>query len=153
MKEGRVRRMDYEYKRKGVANVFMGLEPKKGVFQTRVTENRTGREFAKYLSFIERKYSKSSRIDLVMDNLNTHRQGSLISLYGEKKGMRIWNRFEVHYTPSHGSWLNQAEIAIGMYSRQCLGHSRIGDIKDLRKKDKSLGKNYQQKEYNHSMDI
>ena len=135
--EGRTRRMDYEYKREGVANVFMGLEPKKGVFQTRVTENRTGKEFAKYLFFIERKYSKARSIDLVMDNLNTHRQESLIRLYGEKEGMRIWNRFEVHYTPNHGSWLNQAEIAIGMYSRQCLGHSRISDIKDLRKKTKA----------------
>ena len=137
VKEGRGRRVDYEYKRKGVVNVFMGLEPKRGVFQARVTENRTGREFAKYLSFIERKYSKAKSIDLVMDNLNTHRQESLINLYGAKKGMRIWKRFEVHYTPSHGSWLNQAEIAIGMYSRQCLGHSRISDIKDLRKKTKA----------------
>ena len=137
VREGCSRKVDYEYKRKGMANVFMGLEPKKGVFQARVTENRTGREFAKYLSFIERRYLKARSIDLVMDNLNTHRQESLIRLYGEKEGRRIWGRFKVHYTPSHGSWLNQAEIAIGMYSRQCLGYGRIGDIKDLRKKTKA----------------
>ena len=71
-----------------------------------------------------------------MDNLNTHKEKSLINFYGEEKGSEIWNRFEVHYSPKHGSWLNQAEIAINIYSRQCLGKSRIPDIELLRKKTK-----------------
>ncbi|MBF0316518.1 MAG: transposase [Oligoflexia bacterium] len=63
-----------------------------------------------------------------------------MKLYGEVEGERLWNRFDVHYTPKHGSWLNQAEIAIGMYSRQCLGGSRIGDVDNLRKKTKAWNK-------------
>jgi hypothetical protein len=68
-----------------------------------------------------------------MDNLNTHTLTSLVEQYGEEPGKKLWNRFEVHYTPKHASWLNQAEIAIGMYSRQCLGDGRVGDINKLKK--------------------
>ena len=65
-----------------------------------------------------------------------HPQASLVDFYGEKEGKRIWNKFDVHYTPVHGSWLNQAEIAINIYSRQCLGKSKIPTIAALRKKTK-----------------
>ena len=75
-----------------------------------------------------------------MDNLNTHKLKSLTDFYGEEEGNRIWERFEVHYTPKHGSWLNQAEIAINMYTRQCLGKTRIPDIELLRKKTKAWNK-------------
>ena len=68
-----------------------------------------------------------------MDNLNIHSEKSLIENYGEVRGRWIWNRFEVHYTPKHASWLNQAEIAIGIYSRQCLGDGRVGSIEKLKK--------------------
>src|SRR3954452_5133384 len=67
-----------------------------------------------------------------MDNLNTHRRKSLTDTFGEEVGEEIWNRFTVHYTPKHGSWLNQAEIEIGILSRQCLGTRRIPDLKTLR---------------------
>ena len=132
--EGKSRKIDYEYKRKGTANVFMTVEPKNGVFHAKVTENRKGKEFAKYLLQVERKYSKAKKIILIMDNLNIHKEKSLIDFYGEKKGKKLWNRFKVYHTPKHASWLNQAEIAIGMYSQQCLGKRRIGEIDDLRKK-------------------
>lgn len=71
-----------------------------------------------------------------MDSVNTHFKKSLTNFYGEKEGGRIWSRFIIHYTPVHASWLNQAEIAIGMYSRQCLGKRRISALKDLRSKTK-----------------
>lgn len=132
--EGQRRKIDYEYERKGTANVFMAIEPKSGIFHAKVTDNRKGKEFAKYLFQIERKYSEAKKIILVMDNLNIHRKKSLTDFYGEEKGEELWERFEVYYTPKHASWLNQAEIAIGMYSRQCLGKRRIGEIEDLRKK-------------------
>jgi transposase len=131
---GKSRKIDYEYERKGGANVFMAIEPKTGVFHAKVTDNRKGKEFAKYLSQIEKKYSNARKIILVMDNLNIHKEKSLIDFYGEEKGKKLWSRFEVHHTPKHASWLNQAEIAIGMYSQQCLGKRRIGSIEDLRKK-------------------
>ncbi len=68
-----------------------------------------------------------------MDNLNIHRKESLTRLYGAEMAGEIWDRFTVHYTPKHGSWLNQAEIEIGLFSRQCLGSRRIPDLKTLRR--------------------
>lgn len=134
---GEVKKIDFEYKRMGTANVFCAVEPKAGIYINRVTESRSGNEFAKFLSSIERRYQEAEKIVLVMDNLNTHRINSLIKFYGEDEALRIWNRFEVHYTPKHGSWLNQAEIAINMYSRQSLGKTRVPDISSLRKRTKA----------------
>jgi transposase len=134
---GEIKKVDYEYKRNGTANVFCAVEPKLGVYYNTVTKNRTGREFGKFLSSIAQKYSKSEKIILIMDNLNIHKCSSLEKMYGEEKAKEIWDRFEVHYTPKHASWLNQAEIAINMYARQCLGKSRIPDIQSLKKKTKA----------------
>jgi hypothetical protein len=72
-------------------------------------------------------------IHLVLDNLNIHRRKSLTDLLGEEIGGEVWDRFTVHYTPAHGSWLNQAEIEIGILSRQCLGNRRIPDLEILRR--------------------
>ncbi len=79
-------------------------------------------------------------IESGLDNLSTHSEKSLIRFYGDEEGKRIWSRFDVHFTPKHGSWLNQAEIAIGMYSRQCLGKARIPDIEMLRKRTTAWNK-------------
>jgi transposase len=137
---GEERKVDYEYKRKGTANVFCAVEPLAGEYVNRVTEVRTGDEFAKFLASIERRYEKADRIILVMDNLNIHCEKSLLRFYGADEGRKIWSRFDVHFTPKHGSWLNQAEIAIGMYSRQCLGKSRIPDLETLRKRTNAWNK-------------
>lgn len=131
---GRERRVDYEYKRNGTVNVFCAVESLQGIYINHVTENRKRPAFAKFLASIERRYHEADKITLVMDNLNTHTKKSLIEFYGEDEGHRIWSRFDVHYTPKHGSWLNQAEIAINIYARQCLGKTRIPDIDTLRKK-------------------
>lgn len=85
------------------------------------------------------------KIVLVMDNLATHKEKHLIDLYGETEGKKLWNKFEVHYTPKHGSWLNQAEIAIGMYSRQCLGNGGIGTLENLKIQTKAWNKRANQK--------
>jgi len=140
MGQGRAKRVDYEYIRNGSANVFCAVEPKTGVYINRATETRKGAEFAKFLAVTERKYKNAEKIVLVMDNLSTHKEKSLTDFYGKERGEELWNRFEVHYTPKHGSWLNQAEIAIGMYQRQCLGDSRTPDIQALRKKTKAWNK-------------
>jgi transposase len=131
---GEIRKVDFEYKRNGTCSVFCAVEPLVGKYINKVSERRTGEDFAKFVASIERRYLDAKKIILIMDNLNTHKEKSLIDFYGEEEGARIWNRFDVHYTPKHGSWLNQAEIAINMYSRQCLGKSRIPDIELLRKK-------------------
>jgi hypothetical protein len=77
-------------------------------------------------------YPRARTIHLVMDNLNTHCRKSLTDYYGEKIGARLWKRLTVHHTPEHGSWLNQAEIEIGLFSRQCLGKRRIPELCGLR---------------------
>lgn len=136
-KPGSPLKRDSEYSRHGSANVFCAVEPKVGQYTNTVTERRTGDDFAKFIGSIERRYSAAERIVLIMDNLNTHCEASLIGFYGEENGRALWKRFEVHYTPKHASWLNQAEIAIGMYSRQCLGNTRIADVETLRKKTKA----------------
>jgi len=82
-------------------------------------------------------YPEAETIHLVMDNLNIHRRKSLTDLLGEKVGGEVWDRFTVHYTPTHGSWLNQAEIEIGIFSRQCLGARRIPDLKTLRQETRA----------------
>ena len=122
---------DYEYERNGSVNVFCAVEPKTGRYFNKVTDTRDAIQFAQFLKCLDGKYPAAKRIVLVMDNLSTHKEKSLIERYGPDEGQRLWSRFEVHYTPKHGSWLNQAEIAIGIYSRQCLGDGRIGSKENL----------------------
>ena len=131
MKPGRVAKRDNEYERCGTANVFCGIEPKAGVHFTKVTPNRSAPEFAEFLQSIASKYPQAETIHLVLDNLSSHQRKALVERFGENKGGSLWNRFTVHYTPTHGSWLNQAEIEISLLSRQCLGRRRIGDYKSL----------------------
>jgi hypothetical protein len=92
---------------------------------------RSGLEFAMVVAKLALAYPEASTIHLVMDNLNIHRRKSLTDTFGNEIGTEIWDRFRVHYTPKHGSWLNQAEIEIGLFSRQCLGKRRIPDLKIL----------------------
>ncbi|MGC1620800.1 MAG: IS630 family transposase [Xanthobacteraceae bacterium] len=130
---GREARRDNEYKRCGTANVFCAVEPKAGRHFTFPTPDRSGFEFARVIFQLALRYPRAETIHLVMDNLNIHRRKSLTDLLGEEVGGEVWGRFTVHYTPTHGSWLNQAEIEIGILSRQCLGTRRIPNLKTLRK--------------------
>jgi len=133
-KPGAIFKRDYEYVRGGTANVFCGVEPKAGRHFTRVTKNRKGPAFAKMISRIAKAYPRKKTIHMVMDNLSTHGKKSLTDLYGEKRGSKIWGKFTPHYTSEHASWLDQAEIEIGIFSRQCLGKDRIGSIQALRER-------------------
>src|SRR5215469_11784159 len=134
---GREARRDSEYKRCGTANVFCAVEPLAGRHFTFATPNRSGLEFAMVVAKLALAYPGASTIHLVMDNLNIHRRKSLTDTFGKETGTEIWDRFRVHYTPKHGSWLNQAEIEIGLFSRQCLGKRRIGDRATLRKETRA----------------
>jgi hypothetical protein len=130
---GREARRDNEYERRGTANVFCAVEPKAGRHFTYPTPDRSAVEFAKVIFDLATRYPAAETIHLVMDNLNIHRRKSLTDLLGEEVGGEVWDRFTVHYTPTHGSWLNQAEIEIGILSRQCLGTRRIPDLRTLRR--------------------
>lgn len=144
-KSGEVLKKDYEYKRNGSVNVFCAVEPKFGRYINTVTEKRCGSDFAKFIKSISEQYKDAEKITLVMDNLATHKEKHLIQYYGEVEGKKLWSKFEVRYTPKHGSWLNQAEIAIGMYSRQCLGDGRIGTFENLKVQTKAWNKRANQK--------
>ena len=135
--EGKPNRIDYEYERNGSINVFCAVEPLIGTYFNEVTEFKKGSDFAKFFGMIYETYKSCEKITLIMDNYSTHTKKSIIDFYGEAEGEKIWSKFEIHFTPTHASWLNQAEIAIGMYSRQCLGSTRIGDQEILIKKTAS----------------
>ena len=132
-KPGREARWDSEYERCGTANVFCAVEPKAGRHFTFPTPDRSAFEFAQVAFHLAIQYPQAETIHLVMDNLNIHHRKSLTDFYGSELGTEIWDCFTVHYTPTHGSWLNQAEIEIGMFSRQCLGARRIPDLPTLRR--------------------
>lgn len=131
---------DHEYIRRGTANIFVATEPKGGRHFGQVTKRRTKRDFAQFLKWLASLYPHATKIHLVMDNLNTHRERALIERYGDDEGRRLWARFHVHYTPKHASWLNQAEIAIAVMTRACLHKNRISSIDELRKNIKAFWK-------------
>jgi hypothetical protein len=113
---------DYEYARNGVANLFMMSEPLSGRREVTVTERRAQKDFARCLQYLaEEQYPDAEKIIAVMDNLNTHSPASLYAAFEPEAALRLARRFEIHYTPKHGSWLNMAELEIGVMSRQCLG--------------------------------
>lgn len=118
---GQPEKVDYEYVRNGVANVFMICEPLAGKRQTVVTDSRTAVDFAEILKYVsDQLYPGTEKIVLVTDNLNTHTPASLYKAFPPQEARRLAERFEWHYTPKHGSWLDMAEIEIGIMSRQAL---------------------------------
>ncbi len=130
---GQTAHYDYEYVRNGVANLFMICEPLAGKRHVEVTARRTKKDYALCLRKIaDQIYPDAHVIVLVQDNLNTHCPASLYEAFEPAEARRLMNRFEVHYTPKHGSWLDMAEIELGILGRQCLAR-RIDNITDLRR--------------------
>jgi hypothetical protein len=128
---GQPERFDYEYVRNGTANLFMISEPLAGWRHVVVTERRTAKDFAGVLRWLaEEAYPEAERVVLVMDNLNTHKLASLYEAFEPERARRLAERFEVHHTPKHGSWLNVAEIELSVLARQCLDR-RIESVEAL----------------------
>ena len=112
---------DYEYQRNGVSNLFMLFAPLEGWRRVEVRERRTRTGWAEVIrKLVDEDYPGRERIVLVMDNLNTHHPASLYEAFEPAEAQRIARRLEIHYTPKHGSWLNMAEIELGVLARQCL---------------------------------
>lgn len=128
---GKIKKRDAEYVRYGTANIFAAVEPKAGRHLTKVTRRRTRADFARMLDDISHAYPSAKKIHLIVDNLNTHSEKSCIETFGPEPGAALWGRFQVHYTPVHGSWLNQAEIEISMISREALGGDRFPNLWNL----------------------
>lgn len=134
---GAVAKRDNEYERCGTANVFGVVEPKAGRHFPTATPDRSAFQFAQVVYRLALAYPEAETIHLVMDNLNIHCRKSLTDFYGVEIGGEIWDRFTVHYTPKHGSWLDQAEIELSLFSRQCLGSRRIPDLRLLQRETKA----------------
>lgn len=127
-------RVDDEYKRCGTANVFAAIEPLTGDSLIKVTEHRTAVDMAHFLRQLsDEQYPNAEKIVLVLDNLNVHDLACLYDAFEPAEARRLVERFEVHYTPKHGSWLNVAEIFLSIMSKQCLDQ-RISTARQLRSK-------------------
>lgn len=131
-KPGSMERYDYEYKRKGTCNIFVAVNPKEGMRFIKVTHTRTKADFANFIKdLVEVHYAKAEYIQIVLDNLNTHFEGSLIETFGKRDAAKIIKRIRFIYTPKHASWLNMAEIEINIMDRQCTG-GRIASKEKLK---------------------
>jgi hypothetical protein len=128
---GKIARQDSEYTRHGGANVFVCYAPLLHWRQLRVTERRTKVDFAACIQqLVDACFPAAERIVLVMDNLNTHSPASLYEAFDPQEAKRLADKLEIHYTPTHGSWLNMAEIELSVLDRQCLNR-RIPDLATL----------------------
>lgn len=132
VKPGKPMRVDYEYERHGVANVFMFTEPLGQYRHVSIREHRTSIDWAWEVRYLlDVSYPEAEYIRLVCDNLNTHTIGSLYKAFPPQEARRLARRLDIHHTPKHGSWLNIAEIELSALTLQCLDR-RIPDIQTLR---------------------
>jgi hypothetical protein len=122
---GHLAKHDFEYRRCGMAHIFAVVEPNAGRHFTGATPNRSARYFARVVQRVIAAYPRARTIHMVMDILNIHCEKWLTDHLGRRLGRRLWRRLTVHFTPKHGSRLNQAEIELSLLSRGCLGHRRI----------------------------
>jgi hypothetical protein len=128
---GQPQREDYEYRRQGVANLFLFSEPLRGWRQVQVSERGTRADWAEAMRQLsDQHYPLAERITVVLDNLNTHGPASFYEAFTPEEAQRLTERFDFHYTPKHGSWLNMAEIEFSVLSRQCLDR-RIDNAETL----------------------
>lgn len=132
-RRGQPRRIDYEYERRGTADVFLFTEPLGNWRCVEITETRTRVDWARQIkTLVDVDYPEATKIRLVMDNLNTHSIGSLYEAFPPEEARRIAEKLEIHYTPKHGSWLNVAEVELRVLTVQCLSR-RIADSATLRR--------------------
>lgn len=121
MRRGTVRKEDYEYVRRGTCNLFVAVQPKAGVRTVVVTDHRAKTDFVAFVRHLLATTYRGVRcLHLVLDNLNTHFAKSFVDVLGERRAAKLLRRVRFHYTPKHASWLNMAEIEIGVLARQCL---------------------------------
>jgi hypothetical protein len=128
---GYAARYDYEYARRGTANLFVFCEPQAGWRHVVVSERRTMQDFAHQMKWlVDEHYPEAEVIRLVLDQLNTHKPASLYEAFAPDEARRIRRKLEFHFTPKHGSWLNMAEIEVSVLQRQCLAR-RLADVATL----------------------
>ena len=136
MRPGMAEKYDYEYIRNGKANIFVAVEPKHGKRVTKVTKQRTKKDFAKFMHDVVLYYPYAEKLRIVLDNLNTHHKNSFYEAFEKEKAEKILSKLELHYTPKHASWLNVAEIEISAIDAECTDR-RMKNISFLRKEVKA----------------
>ncbi len=139
MKSGAVKKFDYEYERGGVASIFVAFEPLTGKRLVRVYPRRTKADYCCFQQQVIKEWSAAEVIIQVQDNLNTHNASSFYENLSPAQAYSLMKRFEFHYTPKKGSWLNMAELELSAISRQCLSR-RIPDIETLSRQIESIVK-------------
>ncbi len=135
MRRGRGERYDYEYQRNGTRNIFVAVEPKGGWRKAEATKHRKKPDFARFIRDLvdDPRYRDADVIRLVLDNLNTHFAASFHETFPQEEAERILSKIEFHYTPTHASWLNMAEIEFNIMDRECIGGRRIRDEEMLKR--------------------
>jgi transposase len=126
----KVAKQDYEYRRCGTCSVFVAVEPKAGKRFVQPKRHRKRPDFARFVRDLLRRYPNAGRVHLVLDNLNTHNEKSLIDTFGKEAARPMLDRIAWHYTPKHASWLNMAEVEISALQRQCLGR-RLASFEEV----------------------
>lgn len=130
-KPGSIQRVDDEYVRNGVANIFMEVEPLAGRRHVGIASTRKRVDFALHIrEMLDERYPQAQKVVLVMDNLNTHNIASLYEAFPPSEAQRLAKRLEIHHTPKHGSWMNMAEIELSALKGQCLNR-RIPDMPSM----------------------
>jgi hypothetical protein len=132
MKEGKEKIIDSEYVRNGVCDIFMAIEALAGKRLVKVTTTRTKKDWANFMKEIADSYPNAEKITLIMDNLNTHFTGSFYDVFKPEEAKQLVDRFNLVYTPKHGSWLNIAEIELNVLKSQCLKR-KIPEFKIVKK--------------------
>ena len=127
---GQLAKQDYEYRRCGTCSLFVAVEPKAGKRLVQAKRHRKRPDFARFVCDVLKRYPKAQRLHLVMDNLNTHNEKSLIDTFGEEAARPLLDRIVWHYTPKHASWLNMAEIELSALDKQCLAR-RLATIEQV----------------------
>ena len=139
MKTGKPRRIDYEYKRAGTASLLVAIEPLTGKRLVETSRQRTKADYSRFLQRVNQEWGRAEQIVLVQDNLNTHNAGSFYENLPAEEAFALAQRFEMHYTPKKGSWLNIAELELSALARTCLSR-RISSIEELDREAQALVK-------------
>jgi len=139
MQPSKPEKYDYEYVRKGKANIFMAVEPKHGKRIAKVTLRRTNIDFAQFMKELVLFYPYAEKLRIVLDNLSTHSKKAFHDTFEKEEAERILSKLEFHYTPKHASWLNVAEIEIGVMDNNCTG-GRMKNISYLKSEVKAWNK-------------
>jgi hypothetical protein len=139
LEKGKTLRFDYEYKRAGVANILLAIEPLTGKRVVEVSRQRTKADYARFKGRVAEKFSEASAIVSIEDNLNTHHTSSFYENLPPSEAFRLAQLFEYHHTPKKGSWLNMAELELSAISRICLS-KRISSIEELKREVEAIVK-------------